>query len=181
MDDFERIMDEADREGVKASQGIIKLLLKMWDGARGDVQAAISAAKRNRMVSVISALIAAACLCACFYQGTVIQRQGGEISSLRGEVESIHKILDAGVVIEETTTTEIKSTDKSRADELVAMSAQELGHGNKLTDTVSKMLEKAKAESNPCYATLAMVWHHVHKRQAGYAAWIMSMHEQYRR
>lgn len=105
MDDFERIMDEADREGVKASQGIIKLLLKMWDGARSDVQAAISAAKRNRMVSVVSALIAAACLCACIYQGTVIQRQGSEISALRGEVESIHKILDAGVVIEETVTT----------------------------------------------------------------------------
>lgn len=75
----------------------------------------------------------------------------------------------------------LKTTDKTRADELVSMSAQELGHGNKLTDTVGKMLEKAKAENNPCYSTLAMVWHHVHKRQAGYAAWIMSMHEQYRR
>lgn len=74
-----------------------------------------------------------------------------------------------------------KTTDKSRADELVAMSAQELGHGNKLTATVDKMMERAKTEKNPCYATLAMVWHHVKKRQAGYAAWILAMHDQYKK
>ena len=55
---------------------------------------------------MIAAVISVVCLCACIYQGTVIQRQGGEISALRGEAESIHKILDSGVVIEEITTTE---------------------------------------------------------------------------
>ena len=106
MDDAKKIIDEAEREGLQMSQGLLKLVLKMWDSAREDVQAATAAARRLRLVSVLAAVLAAVCLCVCVYQGTVIQRQGGEISALRGEVESIHKILDSGVVIEETTTTE---------------------------------------------------------------------------
>lgn len=75
----------------------------------------------------------------------------------------------------------LKPTDKPRADKLVTMSAQELGHGNELSATVDRMMEKTKAENNPCYATLAMVWRHIKARQAGYAAWILTMHEQYKR
>ena len=75
----------------------------------------------------------------------------------------------------------LKPADKARADELVAMSAQELGHGNKLSANIGKMLEKAKSENNPCYATLAMVWHHIKQRQDGYAAWILTMHDQYKK
>ena len=41
----------------------------------------------------------------------MIQRQGGEIASIRGELGSIHKILDAGVVVEEWTTTETINQD----------------------------------------------------------------------
>lgn len=106
MDDAKKIIDEAEREGLQMSQGLLKLVLKMWESAREDVQAATAAARRLRPVSVIAAVISVVCLCACIYQGTVIQRQCGEISALRGEVESIHKILDSGVVIEETTKTE---------------------------------------------------------------------------
>ena len=106
MDDAKKIIDEAEREGLQMSQGLLKLVLKMWESAREDVQAATAAARRLRLVAVLAAVLAAVCLCACIYQGTVIQRQGGEISALRGEVDSIHKILEAGVVIEETTTTE---------------------------------------------------------------------------
>lgn len=73
----------------------------------------------------------------------------------------------------------LKSTDKARADNLVTMSAQELVHGDNLSATVVKMLGKAKADGNPCYATLAMVWHHIKKRQDGYAAWIKTVHSQY--
>lgn len=75
----------------------------------------------------------------------------------------------------------LKSTDRARADGLVQMSAQELSHGDTLSAAVGKMLEKAKAENNPCYSTLAMVWHHIKKRQDGYAAWIKTMHEQYKK
>lgn len=106
MDDFEKIMEGAKEEGLDMSQKLLGLVLHMWDRAREDVQAATAAARRLRPVSVIAAVISVVCLCACIYQGTVIQRQGGEISALRGEVESIHKILDSGVVIEETATTE---------------------------------------------------------------------------
>lgn len=105
MDDAKKIIDEAEREGLHMSQGLLKLVLKMWESAREDVQTAAAAARRLRPVSIISIVISAVCLFVCIYQGTVIQRQGGEISALRGEVDSIHKILDAGVVMEETTTT----------------------------------------------------------------------------
>lgn len=105
MDDAKKIIEEAEREGLHMSQGLLKLVLKMWESAREDVQAAAAAARRLRPVSIISIVISAVCLFVCIYQGTVIQSQGGEISALRGEVDSIHKILEAGVVVEETTTT----------------------------------------------------------------------------
>lgn len=98
MDDAKKIIEEAGREGLQMSQGLLRLVLKMWEGARDDVQKATAAAKRLRVVSIISIVIAAVCLCVCVYQGTVIQRQGGEIAA-------IHRILEEGVVIEETTTT----------------------------------------------------------------------------
>lgn len=111
MDDAKKIIDEASREGLHMSQGLLKLVLKMWESAREDVQAATAAARRLRLVAVLAAVLAAVCLCVCVYQGTVIQRQGGEIAAIRGELESIHKILDAGVVVEETaTTTETTTT-----------------------------------------------------------------------
>lgn len=75
----------------------------------------------------------------------------------------------------------LKMTDKTRAESNVAMSAQELSHGDTHSATVGKLLEKAKADGNECYATLAMVWHHLKKRQDGYAAWIRQMHEQYKK
>jgi len=91
MDDAKKIIDEASREGLHMSQGLLKLVLKMWESAREDVQAATDAAKRLRVVSIVSIVISAVCLCVCVYQGTVIQRQGCEIAS-------IHRILEEGVV-----------------------------------------------------------------------------------
>lgn len=120
MDDAEKIIDEAGREGLQMSQGLLRLVLKLWDGARKDLQDATAAAKRLRVVSIASIIIAVLCLCVCVYQSTVIHKQGGEIksqgseiSALRGEVESIHKILDAGVVVEETTTTTETTTTQT--------------------------------------------------------------------
>ena len=98
MDDAKKIIDEAEREGLHMSQGLLKLVLKMWESAREDVQTAAAAARRLRPVSIISIVISAVCLFVCTYQGTVIQRQGGELAA-------IHRILEEGVVIEETTTT----------------------------------------------------------------------------
>ena len=87
MDDAKKIIDEAEREGLQMSQGLLRLVLKMWEGAREDVQAATAAARRLRLVSVLAAVLAAVCLCVCVYQGTVIQRQGGEISAIQRLLE----------------------------------------------------------------------------------------------
>lgn len=106
MDDAKKIIDEASREGLHMSQGLLKLVLKMWESAREDVQAATAAARRLRLVSVIAAVISAVCLCVCIYQGTVIHRQSGEIAA-------IHRILEEGVVIEETTTTTETTTTQT--------------------------------------------------------------------
>ena len=106
MDDAKKIIDEAEREGLQMSQGLLKLVLKMWDSAREDVQVATAAARRLRLVSVLAAVLAAVCLCVCIYQGTVIHRQGGEIAA-------IHRILQEGVVIEETTTTTETTTTQT--------------------------------------------------------------------
>lgn len=104
MDEFEKIAKEAEIEGLSASQYIIKILLSMWENAGKDLRAATSSAKRMRIISIVSAALASVCLCCCIYMGTVIHQQNGEILSIRGEIESIHRILDAGVVVEETTT-----------------------------------------------------------------------------
>ena len=109
MDDAKKIIDEASREGLHMSQGLLKLVLKMWESAREDVQAATEAAKRLRVVSIVSIVIAAVCLFVCVYQGTVIQRQGGEIAS-------IHRILQQGVVIEETTTTTTTTVEQDTGE-----------------------------------------------------------------
>ena len=106
MDDAKKIIDEASREGLHMSQGLLKLVLKMWESAREDVQAATAAARRLRLVSIISIVIASVCLCVCVYQGTVIHRQGGELAA-------IHRILEEGVVIEETTTTTETTTTQT--------------------------------------------------------------------
>ena len=106
MEDVKKIIDEAGQEGLRTSQGLLRLVLKMWEVACEDVQAAAAAARRLRLVSVLAAVLSAVCLCVCVYQGTVIQRQGGELAA-------IHRILEEGVVIEETTTTTETTTTQT--------------------------------------------------------------------
>lgn len=105
MDEFEKIMEEAEREGMKASRGLNRLLLGMWGSMKSDVNAATAESKRLRIVSIVLAAVAAICIITCVFMGSEVRRQAGDIASLRGEIESIHKILDAGVIVEETTTT----------------------------------------------------------------------------
>lgn len=113
MDDFEKILDEAEQEGIKMTQGLSRLLLGMWKNASDDLKAATQAARRLRVVSILASVLAAVCFCVCVYQGTVIRSQGGQINSLRGEVASIHRILEDGVVVEETTTTTETTTTQT--------------------------------------------------------------------
>lgn len=116
MDEFENIAKEAEIEGLSASQHIIKLLLSMWENAGKDLRAATSSAKRMRIISIISAVLSCVCLVCCIYMGAVIYQQSGEIAAIRGEIESIHRILDAGVVVEETTTTTETTTQTVEGD-----------------------------------------------------------------
>lgn len=73
-----------------------------------------------------------------------------------------------------------KADNKTMADKLVTMSAEELGHADNLALGVESMLAKAKAEANPCYDVIHKVWTHIKERQAGYKAWIKQMHTEYK-
>lgn len=97
MDEFEKIAKEAEREGITVSQNLIKILLSMWENAGKDLREATATARRLRVVAIVASVLSTVCLCCCIYMGTVIHRQGGEI-------DSIHRILESGVVVEETTT-----------------------------------------------------------------------------
>lgn len=101
--DFEKILDEAEREGLKMSQGLSKLLMAMWKNAADDLKAATAAAKKLRVIAWIAAVLAALCLCCCAYLGSLLHEQ-------QGEIDAIHRILDAGVTVEETVTTVTEET-----------------------------------------------------------------------
>lgn len=116
MDEFEKIAKESEIEGLSASQHIIKLLLSMWENAGKDLRAATSSAKRMRIISIVSAVLSCVCLVCCIYMGSVIYEQSGEIAAIRGEIESIHRILDAGVVVEETTTTTTTTVEQDTGE-----------------------------------------------------------------
>lgn len=75
----------------------------------------------------------------------------------------------------------LKPTAKEMADSKVAMSADELKHADGLTSTVNKMMEKLKAEKNPCYAVMAMFWHFMRENQAEWITKVKLKHEQYKK
>lgn len=108
--DFEKILDEAEREGIKMSQGLSKMLMAMWKNAADDLKAATAAAKKLKVIAWIAAVIAALCLCCCAYLGTVVKSQGEVIQQQSGEIAAIHRILEQGVTVEETVTTVTEET-----------------------------------------------------------------------
>ena len=68
---------------------------KKWD----EVKALAVSAKRLRVVAIVAAVISVICLCLSIWLTNAYIEQGGKL-------KAIQDILDAGVVIEETTTTE---------------------------------------------------------------------------
>ena len=108
--DFEKILGEAEREGIKMSQGLSKMLMAMWRNAADDLKAATAAAKKLKVIAWIAAVIAALCLCCCAYLGTVVKSQGEVIQQQSGEIVAIHRILEQGVTVEETVTTVTEET-----------------------------------------------------------------------
>lgn len=73
-----------------------------------------------------------------------------------------------------------KGTDKSSAENMVNLSAQELQHADVISSNVNRMMMKLKDSGNMCYDVLKNVWDHLRERQMGYAAWIKQMHENYK-
>lgn len=116
MDEFKKIAKEAEREGIFVSQNLIKILMSMWENAGKDLRDATASAHRLRIISIISAVLSCFCLVCCIYMGSVIYEQSGEIAAIRGEIESIHRILDAGVVVEETTTTTTTTVEQDTGE-----------------------------------------------------------------
>ena len=98
MDDFEKVLRDAEKEGISMANGLSRLLMGMWKSAQDDLKSATEAARRLRVISIIASIISVVCLASCIYMGSELNRQ-------RGEIASIHKILEQGVVIEEKTTT----------------------------------------------------------------------------
>lgn len=109
MDDFEEVMSAVSQEGVSAARPVIKILTKMWQSARDDLKEATARANRLRVVSIVAAVLASICLACCVYLGSVVHRQ-------QGEINAIHRILEDGVVVEETTTTETTTTQTIEGD-----------------------------------------------------------------
>ena len=109
MDDFEEIMGAVSQEGVAAARPVIKILTKMWQSARDDLKEATARANRLRVVSIVAAVLASVCLACCVYLGSVVHRQ-------QGEINAIHRILEEGVVVEETATTETVTTQTIEGD-----------------------------------------------------------------
>lgn len=109
MDDFEEILSSVSQEGVSAARPVIKILTKMWQSARDDLKEATARANRLRVVSILAAVLASICLACCVYLGSVVHRQ-------QGEINAIHRILEEGVVVEETATTETVTTQTIEGD-----------------------------------------------------------------
>lgn len=72
---------------------------KKWD----EVKALAVSAKRLRVVAIVATLISVICLCLSIWLTNAYIEQNGKL-------KAIQDILDAGVVIEETTTTETTET-----------------------------------------------------------------------
>lgn len=98
MEEFDKIINEVEHEGIKANQGLSKLLLAMWNNARQEIKDCTEKSRKLYYASIVSSVLALIAIGTCVYLGSVVHQQAGEI-------KAIQDILEAGVVVEETTTT----------------------------------------------------------------------------
>ena len=110
MDEIETIMEHMKQESAAASQGLAKMVLDMYKNTKTGMEKATAAAKRMTWIAGIASALAVLCMASCVYLSSMVNKQAAEISSLRGEIASVQRILDQGVVIEETTTTTEETT-----------------------------------------------------------------------
>lgn len=126
MDRFEKIMQEAEREGIKVNQGLSRLLLDMWRSAMEDVAQLTRRARVLFVVSIISSALCAALLAGCVYLGISVHEQAGEI-------DAIWEVFEEGVVIEETTTTTEETVTTITQDAESGNNVYQAGEGSSYT------------------------------------------------
>ena len=100
-------------------------------------------------------------------------------SFIEGAFEIYDEIDGAKEYIEKAL--KMKVRDRSAADSLCTMSAQELQHAETLRLNAERTLLRMKDEKSPCYEVLQKVWNHMARRQAEYMGWVRQMHEQYKK
>ena len=160
MDDFEEIMKAVSDEGVAAARPVIKILTKMWKNARDELKETAARANRLRVVSVAAAVLSALWLCGCVYLGSVVHRQ-------QGEIDALHRILDEGAVVEESTVTEAVGGDtaainngtfeqyndnfaKNLGDFRMAKATQTVSTTDKKTTTTKKTVYGGSSKTKVC-------------------------------
>ena len=95
-DKFDEIREEIEQESqtnLRENQALSRLLLDMWKGARQD----FDKSRVRGVLGLIAFVVACLAVAGCVTLGITVYKQAGEI-------EAIHRILDQGVLVEETTT-----------------------------------------------------------------------------
>lgn len=107
-DKFDEIREEIEQESqtnLRENQALSRLLLDMWRGAKQD----FDKSRVRGVLGLIAFVVACLAVAGCVVLGVTVYKQAGEI-------EAIHRILDQGVLIEETTTTETTTTQTVEGD-----------------------------------------------------------------
>lgn len=73
------------------------MLLDMWKNAKGEVRTCTKRARQMFVAAILAAVLAVAAIIGCLYLSAEVDRQGSEL-------RAVHRILEDGVVIEQTTT-----------------------------------------------------------------------------
>ena len=98
------------------SKSAKKILDDMADRRWEDVVKLTDSACRLRTVTKAALTVMAVLFCVCIFLIFRVTDQEKQIHALRGDLDAIHDILDAGVVVEEWTTTETTTTETINQD-----------------------------------------------------------------
>lgn len=74
-----------------------------------------------------------------------------------------------------------KTIDKALAEARLAMSSDELSHGETIITGINRMMDKLKAQKHPCYDVVQFFWTRIHDDLTNQIAKVRALHEQYRK
>lgn len=72
MDEFEKIMQEAERESLQVNQALAKMLLDMWKNANGEVRTCTKRARQMLVAAILAAVLAVAAIIGCLCLGAEV-------------------------------------------------------------------------------------------------------------